>query len=309
MRREDLGDLMAFATIASEGSFTKAAARLGVSGSALSHAIRGLEQRLGVTLLLRTTRSVAPTDAGRRLLETLAPALADIRGGLERLGDEGSHYGPIRISAPRPAAEQLIAPRLPRFQARFPEVQVELVIDDGMVDIIAEGFDAGVRSGEYLARDMVAVRIGSDERSVVVAAPSLLDDRPPPASPDALGDHRCIGYRHLPSKLIHRWQFERGERRFEVTIAPCFIANDVDVLTAAALAGVGYAYVLRSAAAVHLAAGCLTEVLAEWSVPFAGSFLYYPRVRHLSSVMQALVEALRSPALRSSSSGAVSANK
>ena len=296
MTRDDLSDLAAFAVIAEERSFTRAASRLLVSGSALSHALRGLEERLGVKLVSRTTRSVAPTEAGSRLLERLGPALADIGAAVGELSAYRDRpAGRVRISTSRAAALALIAPKIPPLKASYPDVVVELAVDDGLTDIVTAGFDAGVRSGELIARDMVSVRIGRDDRYAVVGSPGYFRDRPAPVMPEELSRHHCIAYRHVTAGSIHRWSFEKDGRSVNVAVDPSFLANDVDLLIGAALGGVGLTFVLASQIDEHVVRGALVPVLADWCMPRAGEFLYYPSRRQMTSAFRVVVEALRIP--------------
>lgn len=294
MNRQNLSDLAVFAAIAEERSFTRAAARLEVSGSALSHNLRALEERLGVKLIQRTTRSIALTEAGERLLERLKPALEDIEAAVEELqAGRDRPGGRVRISAHRTAAMLVIAPQLRRMQIDYPDVVVELAIEDGLVDIVSKGFDAGVRSGELVAKDMISVRIGPGQRSAVVAAPAYFRGHAVPSSPEDLRRHDCIAFRLATSGVLYRWEFEKDGRMLNVAVEPGFITNDVDLLVRAALDGVGVAYVLESQVAEHLASGALVRVLGDWCVPFAGDFLYYPSRRQMTPALRALVNTLR----------------
>lgn len=294
MRREDLSDLMAFAVIAEERSFTRAANRLGLSSSALSHAIRLLEERLGVKLLNRTTRSVAATAAGERLLARLRPALQEIGDGLEELADE--HVGPcglVRINTHHSAAALYLVPKLEVLRRTYPDITLDVTTDEGLVDIVSAGYDAGIRNGERLAQDMVAVRIGPDYRTAVVATPGYLEQAPAATRPQDLTQHACLAYRMSTSGALLRWQFQRGSRTFDVAIKPAFITNDMDLLIDAALKGIGVGYLLREQVAQHLASGRLVELLPRWSVRHAGSFLYYPGRRQMRPAVRAVVDMLR----------------
>lgn len=296
MRREDWPDLAAFAAIAEERSFTRAAVRLGVSTSALSHALRALEDRLGVRLMSRTTRSVAPTAAGERLLATLKPAMADVASALESLGtlrDEPA--GHVRLTV-HSLAMQCIAPRLPAFARAFPDVVVDIAVDNELTDIVAGRFDAGVRYGELVDKDMVSVRISADERGAVVASPAYFERFPPPKKPQDIAAHRCLCARLVPSGPIFRWELEKRGRLLRVAAPPVLITNDADTLLAAALGGMGLAYVMESVALPHLRSGALVRALEDWCPPFPGSFLYYPSRRQLTPALRALIEALRYPA-------------
>ena len=293
MLREDLSGLMTVAIIAEERSFTRAAARLGVSSSALSHALRVLEGRLGVKLLHRTTRSVSPTEAGERLLAEVRPALAEIARSVEALGQlRDRPAGRVRISAHRTAALLRIAPRLAMLRRDHPDVLVEVSVEDELVDIVAAGFDAGVRRGERVERDMVAVRISPDQRSAVVASPDYLRRRPAPREPEDVAAHDAIAYRHATSGVLHRWAFEQGGRTLVVDMRPVLIANDADLLVRAALDGVGLAYVMEEQVLTHLATGALVRVLDGWSVSLGSDFLYYPN-RQVSPALRVVIDALR----------------
>ena len=262
MERGDWSDLAVFAAIADTGSFTKAAARLGVSASAVSHAMRTMEARLGVRLLNRTTRSVAPTDAGERLLARLLPAMDEVAGALAALDAQRERpSGRVRISAHRAAAMQCVLPRLARFAIQFPEVTVELVVDDGLTDIVAGRFDAGIRHEQMLDKDMVSIRLGEAERLAIVAAPAYFARSPPPRRPEDLLGHRCLTYRYTTSGVIHRWRFEREDRAFSLDAPAGFVTNDIDVLLEAALRGIGLAILPHSYARRHVESGALVSVL------------------------------------------------
>ncbi len=294
MKREDLADLMAFAVIAQERSFTRAAVKLGLSNSALSHAIRLLEERLGTKLLSRTTRSVAPTAAGERLLARLTPALDEISEGVEGLSEErDSPSGLVRINSHQSAALLHVIPKLRVLRRNYPDIVVDLRTDDGMVDIVAAGYDAGIRHGEHLARDMVAVRISPEYRSAVVAAPDYLRDRSPLYTPSDLASHHCLVWRYPTSGALLRWDFQRGTRKLNVVPEPVFMTDDMEVLIDAALAGIGVTYLLREQAAQHIEAGRLVELLPDWSVPHGACYLYYPDRRQIRPAMRAVIDTLR----------------
>jgi len=294
MHKEDLPDLVAFSVIAEEGSFRGAARRLGMSPSALSHTMRRLESRLGVALLLRTTRSVAPTPAALRLLDQLRPALAAIDNGLMELAGRSERVaGLVRLNVHRNAAESQILPRLASLQRTYPDLQVELRIDDGIADVILSGCDAGVRTGGLLDKDMVAVRISGDHSSAVVAAPDYLRDAPPLLAPDDLKHHRCIGYRMVTAGTVHRWRFARAGRTFELGLSHALVVDDLHVARCAAREGVGLCYLRRDAVDGLLRSGELVEVLRDWAVTYPGDFLYYPGRRTVTPALRALVEHLR----------------
>lgn len=296
MRREDWSDLATFAAIADSGSFTKAGARLGVSPSAMSHGMRALEARLGVRLLNRTTRSVAPTEAGERLLATLRPAMGEVASALDHLDAERERpAGRLRITAHRTAAMQTIMPRLSEFATHYPDVAVELSIDDGLVDIVAGRFDAGVRHEQMLDQDMVSVRVSGPQRTAIVAAPDYFARFGTPRTPDDLRRHRCLAYRYTSSGAIHRWLFGKDGRSFAFDPPAAFIANDVDVLLEAALGGLGVACVLESQALRHGTAGALVAVLEEWCPMVPPNHLYYPSRRHVSAALRAFIQTVRQP--------------
>jgi DNA-binding transcriptional LysR family regulator len=296
MRREDWPDLVAFAAIAEEQSFTRAAARLGVSTSALSHGLRALEDRLGVVLLNRTTRSVAPTAAGERLLATLKPALDDVASALDSLGSvDDRPAGLVRLTV-HTMAMRVIGPRLPAFALAFPDVVLDISADNTLTDIVAGRFDAGVRFAESVDKDMISVRISADERGAVVASPAYFERFPPPKRPQDIPAHRCICARLGPSGPIFPWELEKRGRAARVEARPVLITNDADTLLAAALAGMGLAYVLESQASPHLRSGALVRALEDWCPPFPGSFLYYPSRRQVTPALRELIDALRYPA-------------
>ncbi|WP_413626491.1 LysR family transcriptional regulator [Luteibacter sp. Lutesp34] len=294
MRREDLPDLLAFSVVAEQGSFRGAASKLGLSPSALSHAVRRLEDQLGAALLHRTTRSVAPTEAGARFLRILQPALNDIDRALLDLADtSGRIAGHVRINAHRNAAELLVLPRLGTLQKNHPEIVVELSIDEGLTDIVAEGFDVGIRIGERLAEDVIAVRLSPDHQTAVVAAPSYLAEMGTPDTPEDLQRHRCIGYRFVTSRRLFVWRFAEGDREFEAHLEPSLIVDDVQMSQRAAMLGLGLAFVPRDAVEDQLQAGQLVEVLQRWSVTMPGDFLYYPSRRTLSLAARTVIDLLR----------------
>jgi len=294
MRREELGDLNAFQVVAEEQSFTRAAAKLGTSQSALSYTVRRLETRLGVRLLTRTTRRVAPTEAGERLLRTLRPALDSIAGELASLGDmREKPAGSIRISTSAHAATHVLWPVLERLLPRYPDIQVELNLESRLTDIVAERYDAGVRLGEQLAKDMVAVRIGPDLRMAVVAAPAYFAGCRKPRTPQDLAEHRCINLRQQTLGGLYAWELERNGREVKVRVEGQLIFNDAQMLLKAAAAGFGLACVLEDHVEADVAAGRLVRVLEDWCPPFSGYHLYYPSRRQPSAGFALLVDALR----------------
>ncbi|WP_375420618.1 LysR substrate-binding domain-containing protein [uncultured Sphingomonas sp.] len=294
MDRDLWSGLAVFAAIVDAGSFARAATRLGLSPSALSHAMRSLETKLGVRLLDRTTRSLAPTPAGEELLLRLKPAIDSVESALSDL-DSGRDKpaGRIRVSAHRVAAIYAVLPRLADFARAYPDVTVKLTVDDGFVDIVADRFDCGVRHAMTLQGDMISVRISDPVPLVYVAAPSYLHDRAPPAHPDDLDAHRCLCYRHTSSGVVHRWEFEGGGRAFERTIRGDFTTNDVDVLRDAAVAGLGVACLPQPHAERQLADGTLVEVLAGWATTLPPNHLYYPSRRQPSAAFRVFVDAMR----------------
>jgi DNA-binding transcriptional LysR family regulator len=293
MQRGSLNDLLAFLAVGQERSFTRAAAKLGVSQSALSHTIRGLEERLGVRLLTRTTRSVSPTKAGERLLHTIGPRFEEIESELAALSEfREKPAGTIRITATDYAVETILWPKLTRFLRRYPDVKIEIIIDYGLTDIVAERFDAGVRGGEQIAKDMIAIRIGPDMRSAVVGAPSYFAGRSEPQRPQELIEHNCINLR-LPTRGgLYAWEFEKDGRELKVHIEGQLVFNGTFQMLNAALAGFGLAYVPEDVAQTHLAKGRL-KVLADWCPPYSGYHLYYPSRRQATPAFALLVEALR----------------
>ena len=294
MQRRSLDALLALVTVGRERSFTRAAAKLGVSQSALSHTIRDLEARLGVRLLTRTTRSVAPTEAGERLLHTVGPRLEEIDSELAALSDyREKPAGTIRITAVDYVADHLLLPKLAKFLPRYPDIKVEIVIDYGLTDIVAGRFDAGVRSGEQVAKDMIAVRIGPDERMAVVGSPAYYKGRPAPKIPQQLVEHVCINLRLPTHGGLYAWEFEKGGREVRVRVDGQLFFNGTNQMLSAALAGLGLAYVPEQLARPHLDGGRLKRVLADWCPPFTGYHLYYPSRRQPSAAFALLVEALR----------------
>ncbi|WP_160010157.1 LysR family transcriptional regulator [Rhizobium sp. 18055] len=294
MKREELGDLMAFLAVAEEKSFTKAAARLGTSQSSLSLIIKRLEERLGLRLLTRTTRSLAPTAAGEQLLSTLSPALGNIEAQLSALSEfRDKPAGSFRITAGEHAIETLLWPKLSTFLRDYPDIKVELVADSAMTDIVADRFDAGVRLGDQVEKDMIAVRIGPLARMIVVAAPSCFKEMPPPATPQELTAHRCINIR-LPSYGgFYAWEFERDGQEVRVRVDGQVAFNGVPQLIQAALDGYGLAFVHEDVVRKYIDDGRLIRVLDDWSQPFPGYHLYYPSRRHPSPAFTMLVEALK----------------
>ena len=294
MPRENVNDLLAFLAVARERSFTRAAAKLGVSQSALSHTIRGLEARLGIRLLTRTTRSVSPTDAGERLVQTVGPHFEEIESELEALSElREKPAGTIRITAGEHAANAVLWPALAKFLADYPDIKVEIIVDYGLTDIVAQRYDAGVRLGEQLAKGMIAVRIGPDMRMAVVGAPAYFAKRSPPRKPQDLTDHNCINLRLPTYGGLYAWEFEKGSRELKVRVDGQLVFNNIAQRVNAALAGFGLAYLPEDVAQPHLAQGHLKRVLEDWCPPFPGYHLYYPSRRQSSPAFALLVDALR----------------
>lgn len=292
MRPDQLGDLAVFAAIAADRSFTRAARRLGVTQSALSQTMKRLEGQLGFRLLARTTRSVAPTVAGERLLATLSPALAGLDGEIAALSQaQGAAIGTVRITTGKHAADTLLWPMLPSFMRRYPGIEVEVCVEDGMTDVVAGRFDAGIRLGERLEKDMIALAIGPPLRVAVVAAPGYLSDHPVPVAPADLTGHRCIAYGDSHGDLSP-WSFERDGLAVTVTPGRGPVFNDGDLLVAAALEGFGILYILEDLVTAPIADGRLIRVLEPWCEPFAGYHLYYPD-RRGTTAFELFKDALR----------------
>jgi DNA-binding transcriptional LysR family regulator len=294
MPRQDLNDLLAFLAVARERSFTRAAAKLGVSQSALSHTVRGLEERLGIRLLTRTTRSVSPTEAGERLLMTVAPRFEEIEVELEALSAlRDKPAGTIRITSGDHAADTILWPRLEKFLPRYPDIKVEIFLDNTLVDIVAQRYDAGVRFGEQVAKDMISVRIGPDLGFAVVGAPSYFEKRPLPKKPQDLTDHNCINLRLPTHDALYAWDFEKGGREMKVRVDGQLVFNDTTYLLNAALSGFGLAYLPEDLVQPHIAKGRLKRVLEDWCPAYSGYHLYYPSRRQPSAAFALLVDALR----------------
>ena len=293
MLRSDLNTLAAFLAVAEERSFTKAAKRLGVSPSAMSHVIRGLEEDLGVRLLSRTTRSVAPTDAGEQLLARLRPALTDVQDAVDQLsGLRDKPTGRVRLLVPRFAVKTVLGPKLAKFVRDYPEVVLDITTNDSRLDIVAAGFDAGIHFGEYIQKDMVAVRVSKDHRAAIVGTPSYFKSHPKPKTPHDLLQHRCINFRH-GSAGVYRWEFDKGKKSLSVAVNGPLIVDDEEILVRAAVDGVGLAFVSDERVAPQLAGGALIRVLEDWCQPFPGFFLYYPSRRQQPAALSALIDALR----------------
>ena len=294
MPHQNFNDLRAFLVVARDRSFTRAAAKLGVSPSALSHTMRGLEERLGVRLLTRTTRSVSPTEAGERLLRTVGPRFEEIEAELDALSDfREKPAGVVRITAGDHSVHTILWPKLAKVMHRYPDIKVEINIEQGLVDIAAQRFDAGVRLGEQVAKDMVSVRIGPDVRFAVIAAKSYFAKHAAPKTPQDLVAHRCINLRLPTYSGLYAWEFGRNGRELKVRVDGQFIFNSIFQVRDAAVEGFGIAYVPEDLAQHYLSKGQLVRVLEEWSPPWAGYHLYYPSRRQSSPAFALLVDALR----------------
>ena len=294
MPRQNINDLLALRAVARERSFTRAAAGIGVSTSALSHRIRGLEERLGVRLLTRTTRSVAPTEAGERLLVAIGPHFDEIEAELASLSElRDRPAGTIRITTGIDAAQTILWPALGNLVSDYPDIHVELSVNAGFVDIVAERFDAGVRLGETVAQDMIAVRIGPDMRMAAVGAPSYFAGRKPPRTPHDLAAHNCINLRFPTLGGLYVWEFEKAGRALNARVEGQLVVNDIALALQAALDGSGIAYLPERYVEAHIDAGSLIRVLGDWSPPFPGYHLYYPSRRQQSPAFSLVVEALR----------------
>jgi DNA-binding transcriptional LysR family regulator len=294
MQRGNLDDLRALVAVAQERSFTRAAAKLGVSQSALSQTISQLEVRLGVRLLTRTTRSVSLTEAGERLVGTVAPRLNEIEAEITAVSElREKPAGTIRITATEYAADAILLPRIAKLLRQYPDIKVEIAIDYGLTDIVAERFDAGVRSGEQVASGMIAVRIAPDMRMAVVGSPSYFKDRSEPKKPQDLIGHNCINLRLPTHGALYAWEFEKGGRELKVRVEGQLIFNGTAQILNAALAGLGLAYLPEGLVHAHLARGRLKRVLEDWCLPYPGYHLWYPSRRQSSAAFGLLVDALR----------------
>jgi DNA-binding transcriptional LysR family regulator len=294
MRRGNLDDLSVFLVVAREGSFTKAAAKLGVSQSALSYTIKELEARLKLRLLTRTTRSVSPTAAGERLLRNVSPRIEEIEGELAALSDlREKPSGTIRITATEYATDAVLLPKLAKLLRKNPDIKIEIVSDYGLADIVAQRFDAGVRDGEQVAKDMIAVRIGPDARMAVVGAPSYFKNQAVPKKPQDLVEHNCINLRLPTHGGLYAWEFEKGSRELKVRVEGQLLFSTTTQMFHAALAGFGLAYLPEGLVQPHINKGRLTRVLEDWCPPYPGYHLYYPSRRQPSAAFTLLVDALR----------------
>jgi DNA-binding transcriptional LysR family regulator len=294
MDRNDLNDLLHFMAVAEERSFTRAAVRLGTSQSTLSHTIKQLEERLGFRLLMRTTRSVSPTEAGERLLQSMVPRIRDIEGEIEALREDRNRpSGTVRLSVSDHSFTSVIWPKLKKVLKRYPDINVEMNLDNGFRDIVAERFDAGVRLGDSVDKDMIAVRIGPDWRLVAVASPGYLADHPAPLMPQELVHHNCINHRQRTEASAYAWEFAKDGEELRVKVTGQLTFNVTPPMIDAVLQGYGIAFVAEDLVADHIAAGRLVQVLDEWSPYFAGYYLYYPSRRQNSAAFSVVLNALR----------------
>lgn len=294
MLKAQTDDLIAFVAVASARSFTRAAAKLDVTPSALSHKIRALEERLGVRLLTRTTRSVTSTEAGERLLQAVAPRLEEIDAELTSLSElRDKPAGTIRVTTGDHAAETILGPALAKLLPRYPDINVEISVDAGLRDIVAERFDAGIRMGERLARDMIAVRIGPDLRMALVGSPAYFAKRRPPRTPQQLSAHDCINLRFPTHGGLYAWEFEKGTRQLRVRVEGSLVVNDIRLARQAAVNGLGLTYLPDDYVQSLIEKGQLVRALANWCPPFAGYHLYYPSRRQPTPAFKVFVEALR----------------
>lgn len=294
MSGENFRDIQAFLAVARERSFTRAAAQLGVSQSALSHTIRTLEERLGLRLLTRTTRSVSPTEAGERLIQKVAPrfeAITDELTAFKALGDRPA--GTVRITASDFAVNTILWPKLSKLQPKYPDVKIELTIEPGLTDIVAERFDAGVRFGDQIAKDMTAVRISPDIRMVIVAAPSYLEGHPPPKSPSDLTEHECITMHFSMHTGVYAWELKKGKRNLQVRVEGSWTFNCIYPVIEAALAGFGLAYMPEELARPHIKSGRLQAVLRDWCPTLPGLHIFFASRRQSTPALSLIVEALR----------------
>jgi DNA-binding transcriptional LysR family regulator len=294
MNRADLADLTAFVAVADQLSFRRAASRLGVTPSALSHSMRQLEERLGMRLLNRTTRSVSVTDAGLRLLERLRPAISEIAGALEDLNQERQRpMGRLRIYSIHLAAAAVIAPIWGRFLSTYPEVHLELAVGEAPIDIVAKGFDAGIGPHDRVPADMIAVRVMGPLKVVVVGAPTYVARRRPPRTPDDLARHICVEYRREADGDVLVWPFERNHKSRRISVDGRVMVNETDLAVRAAVDGLGIAYTVEALAEPFLRSGQLVRVLEDWTPSFEGLYLYYPGHRQVPATLRALIDMIR----------------
>jgi len=294
MLPSDLSALATFLVVAEQQSFTRAAKRQGVSPSAVSHSMRSLEEQLGVRLLARTTRSVALTQAGERLLVRLKPALTEVEETLGQISGETLRpTGRVRLLLPRFAVSSVLAPKLALLHKRYPDIVLDVTTDNSRRDIVAEGFDAGIHFGEYIEKDMIATRVSPDHRAAIVGSPEYFRSHPEPKEPRDLLQHSCVNFRHGPTEM-YRWEFEKGKKELSVAVNGPLIVDDLELVVRAALEGIGLVFVAEHEVAPYLAGGKLVRVLQDWCQPFAGFFIYYPSRRQQTAALSALVEVLKS---------------
>ena len=294
MLPNDLTALATFLLVAEERSFTRAAKRQGVSPSAVSHAMRTLEEEVGIRLLSRTTRSVALTEAGERLLVRLKPAFAEVGETLDQIsGQTQKPAGRVRLLLPRFAVSSVLAPKLGRLHKEYPEIVLDVTTDDSRRDIVADGFDAGIHIGEYIQKDMIAVRVSPDHRAAIVGSPGYFKSHSKPKEPRDLLQHSCINFRH-GSAGLYRWEFEKGKKELSVAVNGPLIVDDVALVIKGALEGLGLAFLAEHEVTSHVAEGKLIRVLQEWCQPYPGFFIYYPSRRQQPAALSALVSILRS---------------
>lgn len=309
MRGTEFAELTAFLAVAKERSFRRAAKRLGFSPSALSHTIRELEERLGTRLLNRTTRSVSPTEAGLALFTRIEPAIAEIENAVGEFGVfQLRPSGRLRLNLPQVAADLIRAPVLGRFAQAYPDIRLELTIDDALTDVIAEGFDAGIRNGEHLQQDMVAVRLTPNLQLAIVGAPLYFAQREAPQTPRDLKNHACINYRWATTGALYRWPFNGPDGPIDVAVEGPLAVNDMDVMLEAALGGGGLACLPERVVARHIETGRLVRVLEAWCRPISGFFLYYPGHRHTPIALRTFIDFLRSDPDGNNPSGEKSAS-
>jgi len=294
MLPSDLSALATFLVVAEQQSFTRAAKRQGVSPSAVSHSMRSLEEQLGVRLLARTTRSVALTQAGERLLVRLKPALTEVEETLGQISGETLRpTGRVRLLLPRFAVSSVLAPKLALLHKRYPDIVLDVTTDNSRRDIVAEGFDAGIHFGEYIEKDMIATRVSPDHRAAIVGSPEYFRSHPEPKEPRDLLQHSCVNFRHGPTEM-YRWEFEKGKKELSVAVNGPLIVDDLELVVRAALEGIGLVFVAEHEVAPYLVEGKLVRVLQDWCQPFAGFFIYYPSRRQQTAALSALVEVLKS---------------
>ncbi|CAI1814064.1 LysR family transcriptional regulator [Serratia proteamaculans] len=296
MKKTDLSGLVAFVAIAQERSFRRAAARLGVTPPTLSHTMRELEAQVGIRLLNRTTRNVAPTEAGEHLLAQLVPAFTDIDTALESLNTfREQPQGLVRINAPRTAIELALVPHLGRLVRDYPGITLEIVAQEGFANIVEQGFDAGIRLGKDLHNDMRAVRVTPDLRLAIVATPEYFQQYGKPNHPEDLLSHRCIGWRKIASGELYKWTFQKGTQALSVSVNSALILDDARLMLQAALAHAGIAFAIEEEVSEHLATGRLERVMADWCAPFPGFYLYYPNRRNHPVALTTVINVIRYP--------------